>query len=559
MVLALVGSALSVIVTATPAEAITMVSQVNIGYDHACAITPSGTAYCWGGNSHGQLGNGTTTDSNTPVAVNGGYTWAQISAGNYTTCGVTTAGTAYCWGYGTLGQIGNGVNSDKNTPTLVSGGYTWASISSGMTHVCGVTTAGVAYCWGSNVNGALGDGNNTQVNTPHLVSGGYTWASVQAGGKFSCGVTTTGVGYCWGYNNTYQLGDGDGTTNNTNTPVAVSGGYTWASISPSLTATYSCGVTTAGVGYCWGQGNNGDLGTGSNTTQQTPTVVTGSHTWVSISTGSGVTCGVTTGNAGYCWGAGTLGAVGNGTFTTSNSNPVAISGSYSFTQLDGGGGGACGITSVQMVYCWGWDQYGTLGDGMNTNEDVPTYVVSLSGDTNNTTASITIDPAFTFTVANQASACNGESNFVSGAGTASTVALGHLAAGSNVSGGQALSVSSNAGSGFTVYIRGTQASQNLRNAGHNWTDVTGSYASPAVLGAGERFGYTYKDSTASSSVTNPTSANFVALTNATTNAIMGSTTSETGSGCVSYDAQTSGSTPAGSYTATVIYTAVPTY
>ena len=132
-------------------------------------------------------------------------------------------------------------------------------------------------------------------------------------------------------------------------------------------------------------------------------------------------------------------------------------------------------------------------------------------------------------------------------------------AGANVSGGQALSVAGNAGNGFVVYVAGTQASQNLRSAGHNWTDVTGTYASPAALGAGERFGYTYKDSTSSSSVTNPASANFVALTNATTNAVMGSATSETGSGCVSYDAQTSATTPAGSYTATMIYTAIPTF
>ena len=98
-----------------------------------------------------------------------------------------------------------------------------------------------------------------------------------------------------------------------------------------------------------------------------------------------------------------------------------------------------------------------------------------------------------------------------------------------MSGGQALSVTGNASNGFVIYIAGTQAVQNLRNARHNWTDVTGTYASPAVLGAGERFGYTYKDSTSASSVTNPGSANFIALTN-TANAVMGSATSESGSG-----------------------------
>jgi uncharacterized protein DUF4082 len=170
-----------------------------------------------------------------------------------------------------------------------------------------------------------------------------------------------------------------------------------------------------------------------------------------------------------------------------------------------------------------------------------------------------IDPEFTFTVANRSSACNGESGFVSGAGTSTAVGLGYLAVSSNVSGGQALSVTSNAGNGFSVYIRGTQASQNLRSSGHYWSDAAGTYASPAALGSGERFGYTWHDSTASSSVTNPSSASFAALTNAATNAVMGSTTSETGSACVSYDAQAGSATPAGSYIAAVIYTALPTF
>ena len=190
---------------------------------------------------------------------------------------------------------------------------------------------------------------------------------------------------------------------------------------------------------------------------------------------------------------------------------------------------------------------------------MPTEASLLFAITANTTVSVTIDPTFTFTVANQSSACNGESNFVSGAGTASAVALGQVAISSNASGGQTLSVAGNSGGGFTVYIAGTQASQNLRSAGHNWADVTGTYASPAALGSGERFGYTYKDSTSFSSVTNPASANFIALTNATTNAVMGSSSSESGSGCISYDAQTAAATPAGTYTATVIYNAVPTF
>ncbi len=169
-----------------------------------------------------------------------------------------------------------------------------------------------------------------------------------------------------------------------------------------------------------------------------------------------------------------------------------------------------------------------------------------------------VDPSLTFTVGNRGTACNGESNFSASAGGSAAVAFGTLGLGANVSGAQALSVVTNAAGGFSVYIRGVQSSQNMRSATHNWADVAGVYPAGAALGAGERFGYTFFDSTASSSVTNPSAANFIAL-DATNRAVMGSATSKTGSGCVSFDAQSTTSTPAGSYSASVIYTAVPSF
>ena len=396
-------------------------------------------------------------------------------------------------------------------------------------------------------------------STPTAVSGGHTWATISEGYATTCGVTTSGSGYCWGWNNAGQLGNN--TTTNEDVPTAVSGSYTWASINAGTYDT--CGVTTSGTGYCWGSNGDGELGINSTTEGNTPAAISGGYTWAQISEGYQNTCGLTTAGVGYCWGGNWDGQVGNGNTNTPEETPQAVSGSLTFAGIATGADQTadtnCGLAQDGIIYCWGYNNDSQIGNGNTTNEDIPTEAGLLFASTDNTTVSVTVDPSFTFTVANQSSACNGESNFVSGAGMATTVALGHLAVSSNVSGGQALSVSGNTGNGFVVYVRGTQASQNLRSAGHNWADVSGSYASPAVLGSGERFGYTYHDSTSSSSVTNPASANFAALTNATTNAVMGSTTSETGSACVSYDAQTGASTPAGTYTATVIYTAIPTY
>ena len=136
---------------------------LSAGYSHACGLTRDGAAYCWGSNGSGELGNGTTQESTSPIAVSGGLTFAAITAGQGATCGVTTGGAAYCWGYNGYGQLGNAAapltNAPNPTPLLVSGGLTFATVSTGYLHTCGVTPQGAAYCWGDNSEGELGDGS----------------------------------------------------------------------------------------------------------------------------------------------------------------------------------------------------------------------------------------------------------------------------------------------------------------------------------------------------------------------------------------------------------------
>jgi alpha-tubulin suppressor-like RCC1 family protein len=190
--------------------------------DHACALTTGDAVYCWGLNDFGQLG-GSSTDTCTtpsgasrpcalrPIAVSGGLLFATISAGWSNTCGVTTSSAAYCWGSNTYGRLGNGTTTDASSPVPVSGGLSFSGISATQS-TCGLTTSGGAYCWGFNKWGQLGNGTTTNSKTPVPVSGGFSFAAISAGGQHSCGLTTGGVAYCWGWNDRGQLGDGTQTT-----------------------------------------------------------------------------------------------------------------------------------------------------------------------------------------------------------------------------------------------------------------------------------------------------------------------------------------------------------
>jgi len=346
------------------------------GLSFGCGLTTAGRAYCWGTNAEGQLGDGTTTQRTVPTAVAGGLTFTAISAGGQHSCGLDSAGLAYCWGSNVYGQLGDGSNTDRLTPVAVVGGFSYSMISAGEQYTCGVqTSTGLLYCWGRNTNGQLGDGTSGDRNTLGPVEGveGLAFGSVSAAiGQHTCAVTTTGAAYCWGRNTNGQLGDGS--TTDRLTPVAVSGGLTFSVVSASANE-HTCGVTTGGPAYCWGWNNFGALGDGTTTTRLAPVAVSGGLTFAVVSGGAnGFTCGLTPAGAGYCWGLNNVGQLGDGT-TTTRLTPVAVSGGLTFLQLSAGFAHVSAVATGGTGYAWGGNNQGQLGDGTTTNRNVPTPLV----------------------------------------------------------------------------------------------------------------------------------------------------------------------------------------
>jgi len=240
-------------------------------------------------------------------------------------------------------------------------------IDNGDMSVCAVGLDGGAWCWGPNNFGQLGTGDVAQAFTPRSAAQGYLFrkVSVSTGGAFTCGITTAGLAYCWGNQEGGRLGDGTAAPSGqyTTTPLAVSGGRTFTDI--AVGGDHACAIATGGAAYCWGHNERGQLGTGNFANSAVPVAVSGGLTFRSITTHQMVTCGIAEDGSGYCWGNGGEGNLGSGT-TSSTNVPVTIKGGLRFSSLQLGLLTACGVTNGAEGYCWGSNGSGELGIGSKT-------------------------------------------------------------------------------------------------------------------------------------------------------------------------------------------------
>ena len=282
-------------------------TEISVGSDRTCGVTSDGSVYCWGGSYAVNYDFGPPPPSFVlaPVRVQSPVPLRSVRVNGLVACGLSEAGAAYCWGSNTFGALGNGSTTDSQAAVRVSGGLTFTSLTAGGLHACGLTPDGAAYCWGRGDSGQLGSAPTGTCTTsyqaqipcstsPARVSGDVRFSAIRAADDFTCGLDGAGRAYCWGSGAQGRLGNG--TMQGSPTPVAVQGGLAFQSV--SLGSGRACGLV-GGASYCWG--TNVPQGGNSQYANPAPVRALPSFALRTVEVGSSQDCGIGADGIAYCW------------------------------------------------------------------------------------------------------------------------------------------------------------------------------------------------------------------------------------------------------------------
>jgi alpha-tubulin suppressor-like RCC1 family protein len=387
----------------------------------------SGTAYTWGKNNFGQLGDSSTTNRSSPVQVDGGVTtwtkiscgaatthflkgdgttwatgdndgtladgsktdvsspvqvgtatnWVQIDAGANTPHGINSDGELFAWGNGNVGALGTGSMVDATSVVQVGSLTDWSYVSMGWnsTRVWAIKTDGTLWGWGTQPGGEIGVGNTTVYSSPVQIGALTTWATFGLCNSISVGLTTDGVMWACGQSNTDgPLGNGE-INKNYSSPIQVgnhspyklaSGGYIW-----------SAAITDEGKMWAWGDGATGKLGVGSTVDHSMPVQVGTASDWVIMATGDQGVCAVNSDNELWSWGDGVNGGLGNGS-TTDISTPAQVGSltDWGTDYLAMGSSFCFNLKTDGTLWGWGLNSGGQLAQGNTTANSSPIQIAS---------------------------------------------------------------------------------------------------------------------------------------------------------------------------------------
>jgi alpha-tubulin suppressor-like RCC1 family protein len=408
--------------------ALTGVTQIDAFNNTGCARKNDGTLWCWGTNSAGMLGDGTTANSGYAKQVlNLPGSADAVDVGNTETC-ARIGDQAWCWGTGTNGQLGNGASVNSFVPVRVSGLTGVAQVSVGNAAGCARLTDGSLRCWGLGTSGQRGNNTVVTANTPDVVRGigGYpraasptlpgapsnltvtattgttatlSWTAPSYDGGSTIydylveyaevgtnawkvfphaawpatTMTVTGLGPATKY--VYRVSAV--TAQGTGPSVRTAWGDFTAVGRGSSNTLHTCAIRTGGTVWCWGNNTNYRLGDGTITNSSVPVQVKGlTAPATSVGVGNEHACALLDNGRVQCWGRAPNTQAGWGSVFLSQA--TAVPGITDATILAVGEYHACVLLAAGGVKCWGYGAEGAMGTGSTNNQIDPGDVTGLS-------------------------------------------------------------------------------------------------------------------------------------------------------------------------------------
>jgi alpha-tubulin suppressor-like RCC1 family protein len=342
-------------------------AKLAVGDQFTCTLSHTGQVKCWGANSDGQLGDGTTTSRSTPLPVAGLGTVRDLGAANGHVCALNTDSEVWCWGDNWGGQLGNGTTTSSSSPVRVSGAPSAVvALALGSGHTCALTEPGRVWCWGYNGQGQLGIGTQVDSSVPVEVTAlplaVKSIASNARVGWHTCAVKHNSEVACWGSNWSGQIGDG--TLADALSPKVVPGISNAAMAVPRDSGT--CALTQEGSVLCWGDAAS-IASDGTVTDSLTPVGVPGIDgraRYLGVAR-TGMCAGLDDGRL-TCW--------GGGIDSSESTVPQVIPGLSGVSAFAGNNTHHCALLSSGRVRCWGSNTLGQLGIDTGINNLYPSPI-----------------------------------------------------------------------------------------------------------------------------------------------------------------------------------------